>query len=57
MFTSSEVAFYKLNIYNVNFTNYHHMVESNFMGINLCKLYEKSVLIKWILTFDNSNTR
>ena len=51
-----EVAFYQLNIYNVNFTNYHHMVESNFKGINLRKLCEKAILIKCILTLDNSNT-
>ena len=56
MFMSCEVAFYKLNIYDVNFTNYHHMVESNFKGTNLRKLCEKAILIKCILTLDNSNT-
>ena len=56
MFTGCEVALYKLNIYDVNFTNYHHMVESNFKGINLRKLCEKAILIKCILTLDNSNT-
>ena len=55
-FTSCEVAFYKFNIYDVNFTNYHHMVESNFKRINLRKLYEKAISIKCILTLDNSNT-
>ena len=38
MFTSGKVAFYKLNIEDGNFTNYHHMLESNFKGINLPKL-------------------
>ena len=33
MFTSCEVAFYKLNIYGANFPNYHHMVESNFKSL------------------------
>ena len=56
MFTSYEVAFYKLSIYNVNFTNYHHMIESNFKGINLRKLCEKAILIKCILNLDSSNT-
>ena len=55
-FTSYEVAFYKLNIYDVNFTNYDHMIESNFKGLNLRKLCEKTILIKCILTLDNSNT-
>ena len=55
-FTSCEVAFYKLNIYDVNFTNYHHVIESNFKGINLRKLCEKTILIKYILNLDNSNT-
>ena len=35
MFTSCEVTLYKLNIYDANFMNYHHMVKSNFKGINL----------------------
>ena len=56
MFTSCEVAFYKLNIYDANFTNNHHMVQSNFKGINLRKLCEKTISIKCILTLDNSNT-
>ena len=56
MFTSSEVAFYKLNIYDAKFTNYHYMVESNFKRINIGKLCEKAFLIKCILTLDNSNT-
>ena len=56
MFKTCEVTFYKLNIYGANFTNYHHMVESNFKGINLCKLCGKAILIKCILTFDNFNT-
>ena len=59
MFTSCEVAFYKLNIYDANFTNYHdHMVGSNFKGINinLHKLYEEAISIKRILTPVNSNT-
>ena len=54
MFTSSKVALYKLNIYDGNFTNYHHMAESNFKRINLCKLCEKTNLIKCILTFNKS---
>ena len=32
------------------------MVESNFKEINLRKLNEKSLLIKYILTLDSSNT-
>ena len=56
MFTSWEVAFYKLNIYDANFTNYHdHMVGSNFKEINLHKLYEEAISIKRILTLDNLN--
>ena len=55
MFTSCEVAFYKLNIYDASFTSYH-MVESNFNRINLCKLCERAILIKCILTFIKSNT-
>ena len=43
IFTTCEVAFYKLNIYDANFTNYHDMVESDFKGINL-KLCEKFIL-------------
>ena len=39
MFTSCEVAFYKLNSFDADFTNYHHMVESDFKGINLRKLW------------------
>ena len=49
---SCKVAFYKLNIYDGDLTNYHHMVES----INLCKLREKAILIKCILAFDKLNT-
>ena len=56
MFTSCEIVCYKSNIYGANFTNYHHMVEANFKGINLRKLCEKAILIKCILIFDNSNT-
>ena len=57
MFKSCEVAFYKLNIYDTNFTNYNQpCVESNFKGINLRKLFEKTISIKCILTLDNSNT-
>ena len=56
MFMSREVVFYKLNIYDANFTNYHHMVGSNFKGINLCKLCGKAILMKCILTLDNLNT-
>ena len=40
--TSCKVAFCKLNIYDANFTNYHHMVESDFKGINFRKLYENA---------------
>ena len=36
--------------------NYYHMNESNFKGINLRKLCEKAIIIKSILTLDNSNT-
>ena len=56
MFTSCEVAFYKLNIYAVSFTNDHHMAKSNFKEINLRKLCEKTTFKKCILTLDNSNT-
>ena len=54
MFTSCEVV--RLNIYDANFTNYNYKVESNFKAINLCKLWEKAILIKCNLTLDNSNT-
>ena len=30
MFTGCEVVFYKLNIYDANFTNYNRMAESDF---------------------------
>ena len=56
LFYEFPVAFYRLNIYDANYTNYHHMVESNFKGINLHKLCEKAVLINCILTLDNLNT-
>ena len=56
MFTSCEVAFYKLNIYYVKFTNYHHIAQLSFKGINLHKLCENAILIKCILTLDNSST-
>ena len=56
MLTSCEVAFYKLNIYDGNLTNYHHMFESNLKRINLLKLCKEAILIKSILTLDNSNT-
>ena len=56
MFTSRKVAFYKLNIYNANFTSYQVMVEPEFKRINLRKLCEKAILIKFILTLENSNT-
>ena len=56
MFTSCEVAFYKLKLYHTNFTNYHHMAESNFKGINLHKLCGKAILTEWILTLDKLNT-
>ena len=51
-FMSREVAFYKLNIYDGNFTNYHHMFQSNFKAINLRKLCEEAILIKCILSFE-----
>ena len=54
MFTSCEVAFYKLN--DANSTNYHHMVESNFKVIDLRKLCEKAILMKSILTLDKFST-
>ena len=44
MIVSFEVAFYKWNISGTNFTNYHHMFESNFQRINLRKLCEKAIL-------------
>ena len=53
---SCEVAFYKLNIDDTSFTNFYRMVQSNFKEINLRKLCEKAILIKCILTLDNSNT-
>ena len=54
MFTSCEVV--KLNIYDANFANYNRKIELNFKAINLCKLWEKTILIKCNLTLDNSNT-
>ena len=56
IFTSCEVVFYKLNIWDANFKNHHHMLKSNFKGLNLRKLCEKTILIKCTLTLDNSNT-
>ena len=56
MCTSCEITFYKLRIYDANFTNYDHMVESSCKGINLSKLCEKAILIKYILTLDDLNT-
>ena len=56
MFASCEDAFYKLNIYDTNFTNYHHMFLSSFKGINLPKLCEGAVLLTFVLILDNSNT-
>ena len=55
-FTSCEVAFYKLNIYDANFVNYYHMVESNFKEINFRKLCEKINLVKFNWTLDDLNT-
>ena len=40
------------SIFDLNFRNYHLMIESN---LNLRKLCEKAILIKCILTLDNSN--
>ena len=56
MFTSCEVAFYKLNIQDASFTNYHHMFESNFKRLYLRWLCEKTILIKCNSTLDESNT-
>ena len=56
LFYKLPVDFYKSNIYGANYTNYHHMVESNLKGINLRKMCEKAILIKCILTLNNSNT-
>ena len=56
MFTSCEIAFHKLNLYDSNFVNYNNMVKSNFKEINLCKLSQKPILMKCNLTLDNSNT-
>ena len=42
IFTSWEVAFYKFSIHDANFTNYRHIVESNFKGINFRKLCEEA---------------
>ena len=56
MFTSCEVAFCKLNVYYVKFTNYHHIAQLSFKGINLHKLCENAILIKCILTLNNSST-
>ena len=53
MFTSCEIACYKFKIYDANFTNYRHMLESNFKRINLRKLC--IILIKCILTIDTSD--
>ena len=52
IFMSRNVIFYKLNIYDANFTNYHHMFESNFKGINLRKLCQEAILIKCFLTLE-----
>ena len=54
MLMSCEVV--RLNIYDANFANYNYKVESNVKAINLCKLWEKAILIKCSLTLDNSNT-
>ena len=43
MLKSCEVAFYKLNICDANFTDDHHVAESNFKGVNLRKLFEKAL--------------
>ena len=53
MLMSCEVAFYKLNICDANFTDDHHVAESNFKWVNLRKLFEKALWIKCILTLDN----
>ena len=55
MFMSCEVAFYKLKVCSTSFTNYHHIVESNFKEINLWKLLEETILMKCIMTLDYSN--
>ena len=55
-FMSCEVTFYKLNICDANFTNYHHIFESNFNDKNIRKLWEEAISIKCILTLHNSNT-
>ena len=55
MFMSCEIAFFKLNILDANFTNYYLMYESNFKGINLRKLCEMAIVTKCILTLDNLN--
>ena len=55
-FTSCEVAFYELKIYDASFTNYDHMFEPDFKEINLCNLCENTILIKWILILTNLNT-
>ena len=52
MFKSCEVAFNKFT----NFTNYQPMFETNLKEINLRKLCKEVILIKCVLTFDNSNT-
>ena len=53
MLMSYEVAFYKLNICDANFTDYYHVVEWTFKGMYLRKLREKAILIKCILTLNN----
>ena len=39
MFTICEAVFNKLNIYDANFTNYHHMFESNYVITPLPERY------------------
>ena len=51
LFTSCKIAFYKLNIYDDDFTIYDYMAESNFKGINLRKLCEHGYFDK--IDFDS----
>ena len=45
---------YKPNIFDANL--YHHIIEPNFKGKNLCELCEKAILLKFVLSLDKSNT-
>ena len=49
-------CFLQAEHFRCQFTNYHHIIESNFKGINLCELCEKAILMKCVLSLEKSNT-